>query len=435
MRLIQLVASGILRFEFYLLAIILVIFWFPDQTRVLGLLGFVPLFAARLILYRRLWKPTPLDPLLVLFLVLCAINVFVAPYALIAKGTAGLVMLGRPLMGMLLAISLADRAFRLRSIDSLILPTAMLALVVAILALVSSQWSVKSAPFAFIIDLLPEVRDVPQIGFNVNEIAGAMAYLTPLMAGIAVWYWIARPTTRMVWLYRLLASLAFWLLWLAVFLGQSRLAIYGILPALLVVSVVLVPRGRWRMLAVLVVAVFAGIQLLLLTGAFAQQPDTILERDQDSLSSRLRMWHSGMQILEDYPLTGSGLNTFRISAVRARYPVAEFERIPHAHNEWVQIASDLGIPGLLVFAGWYATVGWMLIHSWQSGDAKAKAMGLAIGCGLAAHLVYGMGDAIPVWDRFAFVFWWLVGLALAQYLLIRAPETAVEQPPVLVETA
>ena len=47
-----------------------------------------------------------------------------------------MVTLGRPLMGILLALSLADRAYRLRSMDSLIFPTILLGLVVAVLALV-----------------------------------------------------------------------------------------------------------------------------------------------------------------------------------------------------------------------------------------------------------------------------------------------------------
>lgn len=435
MRLIRPVATWLLRYEYYLLVAILVIFWYPDQNRVWALLLFVPLLMARFILYCRLWKPTPLDPLLVAFLVLCVTNVFTAPFSFIAPDVRGLIMLGRPLMGMLLALSLADRAYRFGSMNSLLLPTMLLALVVAVLALISSQWTEKSTPFTFLIDLLPKVRDVPQIGFNVNEIAGAMAYLTPLMAGIAAHYWIAPPTNRLDWLYRILASIAFCLLWSAAFLGQSRLAIFGILPMLLVITIVLIPRGRWRAAALLCLAFFAVIQILLLSGAFRVQPETILQRDQDSLSSRLLMWNSGLRILRDYPLTGSGLNTFRIAAVRNLYPVPDFERIPHAHNEWVQIATDLGIPGLLVFAGWFAVLGLMLWNVWRLGDNKAKAIALATACGILAHMFYGLGDAIPVWDRFAFVFWWLVGLAMAQHLLVLQPAQPDESHLVAVETA
>ncbi|HLU12271.1 MAG TPA: hypothetical protein VK003_21515, partial [Oceanobacillus sp.] len=108
---------------------------------------------------------------------------------------------------------------------------------------------------------------------------------------------------------------------------------------------------------------------------------------------------------------------------------------PHAHNEWVQIGTDLGIPGLLVFAGWFVVIGWMLLRVWRTGDLQARAFSLATACGLAAHLFYGLGDAIPLWDRFAFVFWWLIGLALAQYLLVASKSPQAEQTAVAVETA
>ena len=40
--------------------------------------------------------------------------------------------------------------------------------------------------------------------------------------------------------------------------------------------------------------------------------------------------------------------------------------------------------------------------------------------GLLAHAVYGMADAITLWDRFAFVFWIMLGLLAAQYWLVQA---------------
>jgi hypothetical protein len=40
---------------------------------------------------------------------------------------------------------------------------------------------------------------------------------------------------------------------------------------------------------------------------------------------------------------------------------------------------------------------------------------LAAATGLLAHAVYGVGDAITLWDRFIFVFWWIMGLVGAVY--------------------
>jgi hypothetical protein len=77
---------------------------------------------------------------------------------------------------------------------------------------------------------------------------------------------------------------------------------------------------------------------------------------------------------------------------------------------------------------------WMLWKSWRGGDARVKAVVFAAGCGIIAHVFYGLGDAITVWDRFAFVFWWTAGIALAQYTLVYATGRSVESPLILVKS-
>ena len=49
---------------------------------------------------------------------------------------------------------------------------------------------------------------------------------------------------------------------------------------------------------------------------------------------------------------------------------------------------------------------------------RDRAVAVAVAAGLLAHMVYGMGDAITLWDRFAFGYWWMIGLAAAQYVLV-----------------
>ena len=60
----------------------------------------------------------------------------------------------------------------------------------------------------------------------------------------------------------------------------------------------------------------------------------------------------------------------------------------------------------------------MLVQSWRKGDSQARILAVAVAGGLLAHAVYGLGDAITLWDRLAFIFWWLLGLAGAQYILV-----------------
>jgi O-antigen ligase len=101
---------------------------------------------------------------------------------------------------------------------------------------------------------------------------------------------------------------------------------------------------------------------------------------------------------------------------------------PHAHNEWLQMGADLGIPGFLMFLAMQVVILWMLWQGWRSDQPHAQIMAVAVFGGLLAHSVYGLGDAITLWDRFSFILWWLVGLAGAQYVLSRPQPDTVNNP-------
>ncbi|MDQ7033478.1 MAG: hypothetical protein Q9P01_01185 [Anaerolineae bacterium] len=53
---------------------------------------------------------------------------------------------------------------------------------------------------------------------------------------------------------------------------------------------------------------------------------------------------------------------------------------------------------------------WMLWKGWSSQHPYGRIIAVAVFGGLVAHSVYGVGDAITLWDRFSFILWWLVGL-------------------------
>jgi putative inorganic carbon (HCO3(-)) transporter len=417
---------ALLVIDYLALALILYAFWFPVPARVHALALFIPLYAIRLIIDRRLWHRSPLDLLLAGFLLLGVVNVIAAPH------TGGLFMLGRPVMGILLAGVLADRLVRAKTLREPLLATGVLSLLIGLAALLASQWTIKSSPFSFIVERLPTARALFDYdgligtfiggGFNVNEIAGAMVWLAPLMAALALTAWGLRTPTPFDRALRLLASAVFCLLWLALFLGQSRFAIFGALPALAVIVALLSPSPRWRWLGLLTVAAFTLLQLLLLANVFGPERERLQQRDEDSIIGRLLIWDSAAQIIRDHPLTGAGMNMYRSAPVRARYPVPGYEIrvLPHAHNELLQIGTDLGVPGMLIFIGWHGVLAIMLWSAWRRSPAQTtpyeRGLALGIGGGLLAHAIFGLGDAITLWDRFAFIHWWLVGLTLGLYV-------------------
>lgn len=392
----------------------LIAFWLPSPTRDawLWLLYLLPLFwAARWLRFRRLWPDTPLQWLFLAFIVLGVLNVRFAPY------TLGIDMLGRPLLGMGLFFYAIEFACRYRDIKGLLIATTILALLVGLIALLTTQWNSKSDQLSIIVDALPNIKTIPGMegGFNANEIAGAMSWLLPVMAALAALRWQHR-------LPRAGVTIAFFVLFAALFIGQSRMAVIGIIIALALVVRILLPAGRWRNAGLLALIFIGILEVLIINNVFdIGNRQRMRDRDESSFSDRIDIFRSGFDIIRDYPLTGVGMNMFRYNPVRQLYPVAKYQDrvLPHAHNEWVQIGSDMGIPGLIVFTAWYGVAGYMLLVAYRRGAAEIKALAVGVAAGLLAHVVFGMGDAVPLWDRFAFVFWWMLALAGAGYIVAR----------------
>lgn len=169
---------------------------------------------------------------------------------------------------------------------------------------------------------------------------------------------------------------------------------------------------------------FSYIELALLATIIAASA-IINQRDTDSFSTRLDIWDAALAIIRDHPLTGVGLNMFRASVVRADYPVPTFTAmgvLPHTHNELLQIGTDSGIPGMVIYIAWHGVIAYMLVQSWRKGDSFLKAVSASVGAGLAAHAVFGLADAITLYDRFAFAYWLLVGLSGGVYALAARTE-------------
>ncbi|MEP7290253.1 MAG: O-antigen ligase family protein [Chloroflexota bacterium] len=414
----KILAKAILWIEPLLLAVMVAAFWFSDPSRVNFLLLLIPPALARLILYRRLWLYNPLNVLLYVFIAFCVLNTFLALAEPTAPYSWGWYMIGRPLMGVALVLYLISRVNERGSIDDLVLMLVLLAILVGVLGLSSAQFTSKSNQLQFFVQLVPQLWGFPgaERGFNVNEIGGAMAFFAPLAAGIAIHDW-RYPKMRF---RRAAATLAFVLLSFALFLGQSRLAIFGVVAALGALAFLLIPAGRWRYGALTALVIFCALEGMIIGGVFAPQTAAASDaRDEASNSVRLEIWGAGLAIVRDYPLTGVGLNKFRSREVRDRYPVPDFGSpiVPHTHNEILQVGTDLGIPGMVLFIAWNATVAVMIWKTWRKGTPFIKAVAVSAGAGLLAHTIFGLADAITLFDRFIFAYWLLVALAGGAYVL------------------
>lgn len=366
--------------------------------------------------YGRGWTFSMMDVFAFALIVLCIINIAIAPYPVRGEGWVGLGMLFRPLLGILLMGYMVEVARQQGFLDGILQAMLVLTIFLTLIALAATQWTVKSTVFVEIIRNLDFLPNSPPFfrrnSVNPNEIAGGLTWLIPF-CGVLVFY----PWYKDRWLWRGIATFIFITSLGALILGQSRFAIIGVLGALGVAGVLLLPTIRLRLIAIGVLVVVGILQIGILFNVFLEDADLGLsERDARSSDQRLSIWESSLQMVQDYPLTGVGLNNFRV-AVRRDYPVVGHEHLnpPHAHNELVQIITDMGIGGAVVFIGLHGVLLFYLWRGYRHGKRPSQIVAIAVGVGILAHGIYGIGDAIPIWDRLSFIFWLLLGIGVAQY--------------------
>jgi len=228
------------------------------------------------------------------------------------------------------------------------------------------------------------------------------------------------------WWRCVIAGGAALLMLLVMFLTQSRGAFLALFPVLLLFF--LLRWSRYR------IQIFSIVATILLVGGFATaivvvQSPVAWSLLIQSASGRLEIWSRAVWIIQDFPFTGVGMGLYG-EVVEALYPLFSFPpgEIPHAHNLFLQIAVDLGIPGLVV---WLALVGHIGATSWCSyshacrnnlHQAKVLATGqLSSG---AALLIHGLVDAVT-WGMVkpSILVWGIAGTIVATWQVMARDES------------
>jgi O-antigen ligase len=147
--------------------------------------------------------------------------------------------------------------------------------------------------------------------------------------------------------------------------------------AILMVAVVAHRVGRWQAAAgaLLVVATF-GITLLV---GLARESRLVEALEWALTERRATLWHEALVIAADHPIFGAGPGTFAETSPTA----LSDSDAQWAHSAYLQITSEIGIPGFLLLAAVLAWVFGSLYRSHQ--DQRLVVLGTATATAFAVH--------------------------------------------------
>jgi putative inorganic carbon (hco3(-)) transporter len=245
-----------------------------------------------------------------------------------------------------------------------------------------------------------------------NHFAGSLLLLLPLTIALATassrrWMLVPAALAAIASAVTLVATL-------------SRGAWLGLLVAVAVLLWLL--PGRRLRIGLLAGAAVAAVVIAGLSGPIAARLSPHATGPVEMLNSRWRVWTAATAMTIQHPVFGVGVGNFR-----HYYPAYGIRpaNVDHAHNLWLNIAAERGIPAMAAFM----VVLIALLNTLGAGlrgadDPWRRALAAGMIAGFAGYLVHSMFDVSYYDARVMLLFWLLAGVAAGLPLL-----TPVKRPP------
>ncbi|HEX3109288.1 MAG TPA: O-antigen ligase family protein [Thermoanaerobaculia bacterium] len=279
----------------------------------------------------------------------------------------------------------------------------------ALVGLLGTDWIHKIVVLRSITSRLPAViRGVPgqAEGFQPNAIAGALVMFIPLQFALATGETSLRQR-RAHWAM-------FFISGVTLLLTQSRGGYLGLAVGCLAWAMWHSRRSR----------LFAGVSLLFAAIAVAPLWHRIAPFVFGSIGagvatdvdSRFELWSRAISMIADFPITGVGMNGFR-RVMPAMYPVLLTPLnvdVAHAHNHLLQVALDVGLPGLVAYLALWCGAAALLTGTYRRQDRRGRWIVSGLAAGMIAYFTFGASDAIALGAKVGIFFWVVLGLIVAQ---------------------
>jgi putative inorganic carbon (HCO3(-)) transporter len=372
---------------------------------------------------REPWPVTPFNGVLLLFAVTIPVGIWASAVQELTLPKAAGLVLGLATFRAV-ALTVRDR----RSLGIALFALCLLGVAITAVGAAGVEWATKvpilESLGGRIPRLLTSLPDLRAAAINPNQLAGALALYLPFGTALVIGgrRWIGSLALYVACAVFLLLVIGMLLL------TQSRGGWIGGAAGVLALVTLwgLGDRHRWmRALGVVLplLILFVALGALLYTGT-ERVGEVLYGVTQDSVETaagtitiqgRVEIWSRALYAIQDFPFTGCGLGTFR-QVVQVLYPlflVGPDRDIAHAHNIFLQVALDLGLPGLSAYLAILGIAGATCWRCARRGGPLVRSVALGLMAGLVGLHVYGLADALALGSKPGVAFWFALGLIAA----------------------
>ncbi len=403
-------AEWIAAHELWFLAVPIVLLIFANPIAPLGLIVISLLWPIRWVARRHITVRTPVDVYMLGLLGMMP----VALYASVDLATSRIILY-QLLAGLALFYGLVNALRSERDVWRMAFLLVVGGGGVALIAPLGTTWDTSTLfNLPGVYERFP--RLVPDL-IHPNVLAGALVLIIPIGISMLLKPGWSYLSSGGVWISRLVLGLILVLMLAITALTQSR----GAYTALAVGMLLLVTMVNRRFLILSLVAGL-GLALAMQRVGMETLADLLLATDaMGGWAGRQEVWSRAIVVIQNLPYTGIGLGTFgKVVPVMYPYFLAGPDAdIPHAHNLFLQVGVDLGLPGLVAFA---ALFGSSLMAAWKAYRAygarkEAGPQGLALGLLVSLLImgIHGFTDSVTWGTKPAIIPWCIMGLTMALY--------------------
>ena len=244
-------------------------------------------------------------------------------------------------------------------------------------------------------DIIARVKDkrIYSTFVNPNSFAGFLLMTVPLTLGLLIDTFRSRKHALAAAGALFLAlSLQVYALWLT--FSKSSLAIIALMLVIFAVMAAAMFLGRRR--AALIALAAAGLVALGAAGLWAAGPaqpaggsflSSKIAGARKSLGFRLEYWAAAADMIRDNALLGVGLNNF--GDRYAQYKTPTGGEVQKAHNDYLQVAAEVGVPAAFVLWTVWAWIAGASVPRRRLPEPKedGAAERFAVAAGIAAFAV------------------------------------------------